>query len=526
MNWWENAVGYEVYIRSFADSNDDGIGDFDGLTERLHHLAELGVDVVWVTPFYPSPQADFGYDVSDYTAIDAVYGDMAAFDRFQARAQELGLRVMIDLVPNHTSSQHHWFQKALADPASPERDYYIFRPAAPDGGPPNNWRSHFGGSAWTLDERSGEYYLHLFHRDQPDLDWSNPAVRDRFDAILGFWMDRGVDGFRVDVAHALMKDEELKDNPQILPLPDDATPNEAMAAFEHIHDHSQDSTKEIFARWKSLPGGADTFLLGEVYVLDVEKSASYMEIGGLDLCLFFGLNRRDWDAAGFMGEIRSWSLASKPGFAWTISSHDEKRPVTRFGGGDLGRARALSIWTLFCSLPGVPFMYQGEELGLEDGHVAPEHIQDPVGLAAYHESRDFARTPMPWDASENNGFTAGQPWIVSSPRPAEDTVAHQRSDPDSFFHLFQELLALRKRLGEQRQGGVEWLPTPSGIGLVLTGSVTTLANLTDEAAEVELPAGDWSLEFDTTRRQPEVHSGTVEIPPASARVYTATRPIP
>lgn len=519
MTWWQNAVGYEVYIRSFADSDGDGVGDFAGLTDRLEYLAWLGIDAVWVTPFYPSPQADFGYDVADYQDVDPVYGDMDDFDRFAARARELGLRVMVDLVPNHTSSQHRWFQAALADPSSPERDYYIFRPPGPDGGVPNNWVSHFGGPAWTLDEASGEYYLHLFHREQPDLNWSNPAVRDEFDRILRFWMDRGVDGFRIDVAHALMKDQELRDNPQILPLPDDATPNQAMAAFEHIHDHSQDSTKEIFARWKSLPGAEEVFLLGEVYIVDVEKSASYMGIGGLDLCLFFGLNRREWDPIGFVEEVRNWSLASEHGFAWTISSHDEDRPVTRFGGGDVGRSRALTLWALLLMLRGVPFVYQGEELGLENGYVAPEHVQDPVGLAAYEESRDFSRTHMPWDTGVNNGFTDGRPWLVSPERTAEETVEHQRHDDSSFLHRFRELLAVRKQLQPDRDASFEWLPAPPGVAMVGNGEILTLANLTDDAVEVALPAGGWRTVYDTAGEAGETSSGTTKLAGSSARIH-------
>ena len=519
MTWWKNAVGYEVYIRSFADSNGDGIGDFPGLTSRLEHLAWLGVDAVWVTPFYPSPQADFGYDVADYVDVDPVYGTLDDFRAFTARARDLGLKVMVDIVPNHTSSQHPWFRKALADPDSPERSYYIFRPPRPDGGPPNNWVSHFGGPAWTFDEASGEYYLHLFHRDQPDLDWTNPAVRDEFDSILSFWIEQGVDGFRIDVAHALMKDEELRDNPQILPLAEDATPGEAMAAFEHVHDQQQESTKEIFARWKSLPGGDRTFLLGEVYVLDAERSASYMGIGGLDLCLFFGLNRTQWDPVRFVDEIRTWASTSPQGFAWTISSHDENRPVTRFGGGDLGRARALTIWTMFATLPGMPFVYQGEELGLEDGYVAPEDIQDPVGLASYSESRDFARTHMPWDDGHCNGFTDGEPWLTSPPRPLEDTVAFQRQHEGSFLHRFRRLLATRRDLGEKLDGRVEWLPSPPGVAMFGHGGVLTIANLTDEGVDVPLVAGDWEVVYATDTAPGDVVTGTARIPATTARIY-------
>jgi len=521
MKWWTDAVGYEVYIRSFADSNGDGIGDFAGLTSRLDHLAWLGIDVVWVTPFYPSPQADFGYDVSDYTGVDPAYGDLGDFDRFVSRAHELGLRVMIDIVPNHTSSDHPWFRQALADPSSPLRQYYIFRPPAPDGGPPNNWLSHFGGPAWTRDDASGEYYCHLFLPDQPDLDWANPAVRTEFDAILGFWLERGADGFRIDVAHALSKHPDLPDNPQNRPLPPDPTPGQAFAAFDHAHDLGQEESNDIYRRWKSLPGAESAVLVGEVYIQDVEKSASYMGVGGLDLCLFFGLNRRPWDATAFVDEIREWSEASPEGFAWTIASHDENRPPTRFGGGDLGRARALAIWTLFGSLPGLPFLYQGEELGLEDAHVSPEHVQDPVGHEAYAEGRDPCRTPMPWDATAHGGFTTGEPWLTSASRRPEETVEAQRRDPESHLHLFRDLIATRKRLADRRQGVVEWLPAPPGVALLLTGSVLTMANLDDRPVTVQLPAGDWQPEFDTRRDDLPDARSSVQLPPASARVYTA-----
>ena len=519
--WWDGAVGYEVYIRSFADSDGDGIGDFPGLTARLDHLAWLGIDLVWVTPFYPSPQADFGYDVSDYTAVDPAYGSLADFDRFVQRATELGLRVMVDIVPNHTSHLHPWFQTALADPDSPQRRYYIFRSPGPGGGPPNNWVSHFGGPAWTRDEASGDYYCHLFLPEQPDLDWANPAVRREFDRILGFWLARGVAGFRIDVAHALMKHPDLPDNPQTGAVAADATPAEAFAAFEHAHDLGREETNEVFGRWKRLPGADGAVLVGEVYIQDVDKSASYLGRGGLDLCLFFGLNRRPWDPAGFVDAIRTWSEAAPGGFAWTIASHDESRPPTRFGGGARGRGRALSIWTLFCSLPGLPFVYQGEELGLEDGHVRPEDVQDPVGQEAYHEGRDPCRTPMPWEDGAHAGFTTGRPWLTASPRTETETVAHQRRDPTSHLHRFRELLLTRRRLALPRREGTEWLPSPPGVGLVLTGDILTMANLDDREVPVDLPAGAWRLEFDSHGRQAGPARDRVLLPPATGRIYSA-----
>lgn len=519
MSWWDNAVGYEIYIRSFSDSDGDGIGDFAGITERLEYLAWLGVEVVWVTPFYPSPQADFGYDVADYTGVDPVYGDLGAFDRFAAQAAELGLKVMIDIVPNHTSSRHEWFKAALADPSAPERDYYIFRPPAPGGGPPNNWVSHFGGPAWTLDAATGEYYLHLFLPEQPDLNWSSPAVRDAFDDILRFWMERGVAGFRIDVAHALMKDPGLVDNPQILPLGENPTPGEAMRAFDHAYDMGQASTKEIYRRWKSLPGADGTAFVGEVYLDSVEQSASYMADGGLDLSLFFALNRRPWDGAGFIQAIRTWSEASAAGFAWTISSHDENRPPTRFGGGDLGRRRALALWTVFMTLPGLPIVYQGEELGLEDGHVRPEDVQDPVGQASYAEGRDPCRTPMPWDTTRHSGFTTGVPWLTSDPRLPGETVASQRQDPASHLNLFRRMLLTRRRLTARRKGTAEWLPSPPGVALVRVGEVVTVANVTDQAASATLPPGNWLLEFNTEGGPSRIDSGAISMPAVSAGIY-------
>lgn len=522
MSWWDDSVGYEVYIRSFADSDGDGIGDLAGITARLDHLAWLGVDVIWVTPFYPSPQADFGYDVADYTGVDPVYGDLAEFDRLVERAHQLGLRVMIDIVPNHTSSNHPWFRAALADPAAPERDYYIFRPPGPNGGPPNNWVSHFGGPAWTLDEATGEYYCHLFLPEQPDLNWSNEAVRQEFDAIIQFWIERGVEGFRIDVAHALMKHPDLPDNPQIIPLGPNPTPGEAMSAFAHLHDMGQETTKEIYRRWKSLPGAEAVLFLGEVYLDDADKSASYMGVGGLDLSLFFALSRKVWDPVGFVDALRIWSEASPTGFGWTIASHDENRPPSRFGGSHLGRRRALTLWTLLAVLPGMPFVYQGEELGLEDGVVAPENVQDPVGLEAYEEGRDPGRTPMPWEPGPGGGFTTGRPWLISDPRADHETVAVQSQDPQSFLHAFRRLLAARAATADQRQGGLEWLPAPPGVAFLLTGTVVTLGNLAGEQAQVDLPAGEWQLVYDPDATAAEVVEGSVVMPATTARIYRST----
>lgn len=499
MTWWEDAVGYEVYIRSFADGNGDGIGDLDGLTGRLEHLVWLGVDIVWVTPFYPSPMKDFGYDVADYVDVHPDYGDLDAFDRCLEEAHRLGIRMVIDLVPNHTSDRHPWFLGALDGPGSPYRDYYIFRPPRADGAPPNNWVSHFGGPAWTLDPGSGEYYCHLFLPEQPDLDWANPSVRDEFDAILSFWLERGVDGFRIDVAHALCKDPELRDNPQIAEVTPDMSPAEAFAAFDHRYDLERPETTEIYRRWRRIADRHDALLLGELNVGDPATTDRYLSPEGLHRTLYFGLNHRDWNAAGFAADLRGAAdLFPDGGFAWAISNHDEPRPVTRFGGGRVGLERSLAIWVALAGLPGTPFIYQGEELGLEDCRVAPEDVHDPVGIACFEEGRDPCRTPMPWEPGENMGFTtAARPWLVAETRDSSETVAVQRQSAGSPLHRFRDLLAVRKQTSGLRQGPVRWFGEDSGVVAFRRGDVLHVSNLGDSPVTVALPSGQWEVCYRT-----------------------------
>lgn len=521
--WWDDAVGYEVYIRSFADSNGDGIGDLDGLASRLEHLAWLGVDILWVTPFYPSPLRDFGYDVADYTGVDPDYGDLDAFDRCLARAHELGLRMIIDLVPNHTSDQHPWFQQALADPESAYRDYYIFRPPRDDGGLPNNWVSHFGGPAWTLDPKSGEYYCHLFLPEQPDLNWANPAVGEEFEAIISFWMERGVDGFRIDVAHALVKDPELRDNPQIAQITPGATPRGVFRAFQHVYDLELPETRRVYERWNELARRHDALLLGELHVSDLSLVKNYVGEDALHRALYFGLNGRPWDADFFAAELRhAANTASAGGMGWTISSHDEPRPVSRFGGGSLGLERSLAIWVAFAGLPGTPFLFQGEELGLEDGKVAAEHVQDPVGLASYEDGRDPCRTPMPWDSGEQAGFTtASQAWLVCAPREEPETVAGQQEQPGSPLHRFRRLIEVRKDTQAVRTGDPEWLRSQPGVVAFRRGGVVHMSNLSDTPIALDLPPGRWQVCYDSgweEERSGPILEATAKLAPRSGIV--------
>lgn len=488
--WWEHAVGYEVYIRSFADGNGDGIGDFPGLTSRLEHLAELGVDAVWVTPFYPSPQRDFGYDVSDYCDVAPEYGTLADFDVFAARAHALGLRVVVDLVPNHCSSDHPWFREAMADPTSDKRDWFIWRDPGPDGGPPNNWRAIFGGPAWEYDESSGQYWMHLFLPEQPDLNWEHPGVRAAFRDILRFWLARGVDGFRVDVSHSLVKDQSFSDNPLRAGVVE-------AVSFDDFSDHldiDQDGVFGVYEEWSPILREHDAFMIGETWV-EPERLWEYGREGRLDLSFWFGLMERPWDPVAFAAEVRRAASAVPDGLGWVTGSHDAHRAVTRFGGGEEGVERVLALWAGTMGLPGMPFLYQGEELGLENGFVAPEDVVDPVGKRTPADGRDPCRTPMPWEpGSPHSGFSqARSAWLRSRPREASETVAVQRSTADSPLSRTKALLGTRRDLAHLRHGPVEWCPAPEGTLVYRRGDVVHAANLLDEGVRVAVPGDGWRL---------------------------------
>ena len=459
--WWHHAIGYAVYLRSFADADGDGIGDLAGVIERLDHLSTLGVDLLWLTPFHPSPLADNGYDITDYYSVDPTLGDLATVQRLLDAAHQRSIRVVMDLVPNHTSDQHPWFRAALADPTGPERGYYLWRDPAPDGGPPNNWVSCFGGPAWTLDPASGQYYLHLFLPEQPDLDWRHPAVVDEFDAIIRFWLDLGVDGFRIDVAQGLVKDAALRSNPQLAPWDPSAPRRRQWASFEHRHDIAQPETLEVFRRWRRHCEARSAVLIGETSVLNTDQYGQLLPGDGLHLGFWLGLMDVPWDAAAIARVLRAPldSVADPALVAWQASSLDEVRAATRFGGGESGRRRAMALATVLCCLPGVPFLYQGEELGLLQGVVDDMHRSDPVG-ADVTESRDGCRTPMPWEPGPNLGFsTAARPWLPEIGRTDADTVAAQQGVAGSWFERYRQLIALRRSTPALRQGPLHWLDT-------------------------------------------------------------------
>jgi alpha-glucosidase len=507
--WWQRAAGYEVYLRSFADGDGDGVGDLVGLLARIDHLAWLGIDLLWITPFYPSPMADHGYDIADHAGVDPRYGTLDDLRAVVDAAHERGIRVVIDLVPNHTSDQHRWFQAGLRDASDPHRGYYLWRDGREDGGPPNNWVSYFGGPAWSHDPSSGQWWAHLFLPEQPDLDWANPDVVREFDHILAGWLELGIDGFRIDVAQGLAKHPSLADNPPRLDPPPGDDPRAAFHAFEHLYDIGQPGSLELFARWRALARPFDAVLIGEVY-LDAAAIGPYLAGDGLHLAFSFDFVALDWDAAAVRGALQATVAHLGTGACWTQTSHDEPRPPTRFGGGDRGRARALAVTTLLAGMPGPLVLFQGEELGLEDGAVPPDRIVDAMG-----GSRDGCRTPIPWAPEPGWGFTSGEPWLPFGDRRPEDTVEHQRALPTSWLHRHRALLAARRLLPAHAEA--RWLPHEHVVAYE-RGDAVVAAAIADADQELTLPTGAWRVAFSThpERGATAVLRSSVMLSPAEA----------
>ena len=505
--WWRNAVVYQVYVRSFADSDGDGIGDLPGITSRLPHLADLGVDALWITPFYTSPQHDHGYDVADYRDVDPLFGQLSDADDLVARAHELGLRVVVDLVPNHTSDQHEWFQAALAaGPGSPERARYLFRDSPegePEGTPPNNWGSVFGGPAWTQVE-DGQWYLHLFDSTQPDLDWRNPEVNEMFEDVLRFWLDRGVDGFRVDVAHGLFKEASLRD--QVVEEGQRASSGQvssdhSMVSLE-LKDEpmwDQPEVHDVYRSWHQVldEAGPDRMAVAEAWTQTPESMAAFVRPDELDQAFNFAWLLADWSAEAFAGVITDTLAAVEPVGAsptWVLSNHDVVRHVTRYGGGEQGLARGRAATLAMLALPGSSYLYQGEELGLEQVDVAPEHRQDPSYLRTGEVGRDGCRVPIPWSGTEapyGFGPGTGQPWIPQPAGWAALTVEAQTGDPSSTLEFYREALRVRREFAWTAGDDVEILDAGADVLAFRRGPLTVVLNC--GTAPVELPEGELLL---------------------------------
>jgi len=544
MSWWQEAVVYQVYVRSFADADGDGVGDLPGITSRLPYLRDLGVDALWITPFYRSPQKDHGYDVADYTDIDPLFGTLDDADALIARAHELGLRVIVDLVPNHTSDQHPWFQAALAaPPGSAERARYLFRDGKGRNGnrPPNNWLSIFGGPAWTRVEdhpdfprpeagsvahggeaargeapgpslratgrqapsatrsaQKAQWYLHLFDTSQPDLDWRNPEVGDMFEGVLRFWLDRGVDGFRVDVAHGLYKEASLRDqNRSELAASPTGSMVERVLRDEPMWE--QPEVHDVYRQWRKVldeygDERGERIGVAEAWTQTAESMAEFVRPDELHQAFNFGWLGTDWSARDFAQVVNSsiaalaTAQASPP--TWVLSNHDVVRHPTRYGGGPVGLARARAATLVMLALPGSAYLYQGEELGLEQVDVPPEARQDPSWFRTGEPGRDGCRVPLPWAGdAPPYGFGPGdaEPWIPQPDDWADLTVAAQEADDTSTLAFYRRVLAARRTwVRDTDQACVA--EARRNVLVVRRGDVTVLLNA--GLRSVKLPDGE------------------------------------
>jgi alpha-glucosidase len=522
--WWKRAVVYQIYPRSFGDANGDGVGDLRGVISHLDYLRELGVDAVWLSPFYPSPMADFGYDVSDYVDVDPLFGTLADFDELVAQAHARGIKVVIDWVPNHSSSEHAWFKASRSSRDDPKRDWYVWRDGRAGGEPPNNWRSAFRpvGRAWSFDEPTRQWYLHTFLPEQPDLNWENPELRAAMHDTLRFWLDRGVDGFRIDVAHALGKDPELRDG-DLAPPPsgvelrhevtDDQRPRTGQFDWPSVHDRLR-GVREVLDEYD------DRMAVGEVYILDQERLVTYVNEGdGLQLAHNFVFLNQPWSAERFRAVVDEFeALATETAWpAWALGNHDHPRIASRFDDGTgHGPARALVAATMVLTLRGTPFLFQGDELGLPDTPVPPERIVDVDG-------RDVVRTPIPWlppsQAGPGAGFTTGESWLPMTPEAERLNAATEAADERSPLSYHRRLLAVRRATPALQLGSYRSLDAPAGVYAyerALSGRRVLVAlNFTVDEQRLEVEGGEVLI---STHRSGRIEAGELVLAPDEALV--------
>src|SRR5882724_1425149 len=460
--WWERGIIYQVYPRSFMDSDGDGIGDLAGIRSKLDYLQWLGVEAIWISPIYPSPMADFGYDISNYTNIDPIFGGLNDFDALLADAHGRSLKVLLDYVPNHTSDQHPWFLDSRSSCDSDKRNWYIWRDPKPDGGPPNNWLSNFGGGAWEWDEKTGQYYYHAFLKEQPDLNWRNPEVQDAMLKVLRFWLDRGVDGFRVDVMHHLVKDMEFRDNP---PNPEWRPGMSPYRELLTTYTADLPEVQEIVAKFRSVVEEYnDRMLVGEIY-LPVERLIAYYGASGkgAHLPFNFQLIRLPWKAKEIAAAVERYE-ALLPSYAWpnwVLGNHDKPRIATR-----AGAAQARVAAMLLLTLRGTPTIYYGDEIGMHDVPIPIDRVRDPFekNVPGLGLGRDPVRTPMQWSDGRAAGFTSGAPWLPIAADYQNVSVSAERDDPSSMLTLYHRLIELRQ--SELALSVGEYSSLPAGEDLV------------------------------------------------------------
>jgi alpha-glucosidase len=507
--WWQRGVIYQIYPRSFQDTNGDGIGDLRGIIQRLDHVVSLGLGAIWISPIYPSPMADFGYDVADYCDIAPIFGNLADFDRLVAEAHSRGLRVILDFVPNHTSNQHPWFLESRSSRESPKREWYIWKDAGEDGALPNNWLSHFGGPAWEWDETTKQYYYHSFLKEQPDLNWRNPAVKQAMYEVLRFWLDRGVDGFRVDVLWMLIKDDQFRDNP----VNPEYVPGES--SYKRLLPLYTANRPEVHAvigeMRRVMDAYPDPVLIGEIY-LPIEELVTYYgpDLKGAHLPFNFQLIRTAWNAPSVARIMEEYEAALPQGAwpNWVLGNHDKARIASR-----IGTAQARVAAMLLLTLRGTPTIYYGEEIGMKDVPIAPEQVQDPAeknepGLGL---GRDPERTPMPWDGSLRAGFTSGKPWLPLGADHASVNVAAMRESCGSILNLYCRLVELRRNNPVLTRGAIEAVRVQAKILSYERREgderFVVALNLGDESARVSLPSGRVLLSTHLDRAGEDVDQG-------------------
>ncbi|GAB3737374.1 alpha-amylase family glycosyl hydrolase [Luteimonas pelagia] len=531
--WWRGAVIYQIYPRSYQDTDGDGIGDLPGIIERLDHVASLGVDAIWISPFFRSPMADFGYDIADYRDVDPMFGTLDDFDRLLEKAHALGLKVVIDQVLSHTSVEHAWFRESREDRTNPKADWYVWADARDDGTPPNNWLSIFGGVAWTWEPRRGQYFLHNFLASQPDLNFHNPAVREAMLDNVRFWLDRGVDGMRLDAINFCFHDALLRDNPPKPPALRTGrgfSPDNPYAFQYHHHNNTQPENLGFLEDLRALMDRyPDVAALGEISSEDsLATMAEYVGDGRLHMGYSFELLTDDRSAGHIRGTVETLEERMPHGWpCWAISNHDVQRAVTRWGGGDPHPALAAQLVALVCSLRGSVCLYQGEELGLREAEVPFESLQDPYGIAFWptFRGRDGCRTPMPWDTGAQAGFTTGTPWLPIPDDHRDASVAVQDGEPSSVLNRARAFLAWRRAHPALVTGSIRFLDAAEPVlAFVREGEgerLLVVFNLGREAVRWPLPEGMRATALDDHGQHAGAIDGDAVRLPAHGVLYAA-----
>jgi alpha-glucosidase len=519
--WWKHGVIYQIYPRSFQDTNADGIGDLNGIIQRLDYLQDLGIDGIWLSPIMPSPDADFGYDVSDYHTIDPKYGNLQDFDRLLKEAHKRGIHILMDLVLNHTSDQHRWFQESRMSRTNPYHDWYIWRDASPDGSAPNNWKSAFGGPAWEFDEKRGQYYLHLFTKEQPDLNWRNPDVRAAMLDIFRYWLDKGVDGFRLDVFNAWYKDAELRDNPRLPGLH-----RRPFESYAHIYDVSQpEMIPALQDIRKIMDAYPDRYVVGETFLADSAHARTYIGEDRLHAGFDYAYANSPFSARAFGKAIQYWDSLHEDQ-AWPnyfLNNHDTPRSSTRYAGAN-DDARLKLLAAMHLTVRGTPYLYYGEEIGMRDVSLTRAQLKDPVGRRywPFNKGRDGCRSPMQWDARAFAGFSTAETWLPVHSNYKVRNVANQAAAPASLLNFYKSLIALRRQRPALHAGKLNMVDAGNDSLLVYkraTSEETMLVvlNFSKNMQSYTLPVEDfnqWDLVF--TGNEPitsHMTDATLDLPP-------------